>query len=520
MPKIQSPIYDTDQTVARPAALDVVQQVKRFTDLPEEVPVLYTGPDGQTYQPGSSMEGPQITNQVRGSMYNQLSLEVEEEFQHDAFLTTPVEHPEHLFIFRDDYLDTYVKPGYSAMDVTINIKFRAQDRNTADRWRNQMRMKISRGHLVNLHTITYSYFIPPAQLEILKEIHRLRENVAPYGQDWDTYFKQTVTEKATIVTDQGARNQAWAIAESQMRIQGYWDFDGAPEKGSREAGGETWTITVGYKFSYMKPVITWMKYPLMVHNQLLDQKWRPEEGPYEVEKQERAYQWSIGAFSTFEKTYNMVKLEKREGYELPAFDEWLPDAVQPFTQRLASIMLFIDTANPRAIANLNTDLNPYVIDPEVLAFMRTEAPYMNQPRLSIFNVSLYQGTRLMTPDSITIDSNLVVTTTFDPDLRQNYHLRLAILTDITKLTGRGSTALQGNCGAAVKIFDSLDPTLKLRGLLPTCIMPGNWLPKPGLQQVGDGLNAGTISKGNNQTYGSMKTVATASIIAHRDTVRN
>lgn len=145
---------------------------------------------------------------------------------------------------------------------------------------------------------------------------------------------------------------------------------------------------------------------------------------------------------------------------------------------------------------------------------------MTQPRQSIFNVSLYQWGTMLPPTAITIDNNLKVTTTFDPDLRQNYHLRLSILRDPSKLVPRGSTALQGNCGAAIKIFDSLDPTLKAKGLLPSCIVPGNWLPKPGLQQVTDSLNSGTISKGNNQTYGTMKTVATGWIIAHRDTVRN
>lgn len=516
MPKIQWPITDTDQTVTRPVVIGIVEDIKQYTEMPEGMPILFPGPDGKTYQPGSSLNKDDLSNQVRGQMYNQLAIEVDEQYEHDAYLTTPVEHPEHLFVFRDDYLDTYIKPAYSSMDVSINIRFRAQDRTTAERWRAQLKMKIGRGKLVNLHTITYSYFIPPAMLAILQEIHRLRENVAPYGQDWNTYFTSTVSPKATMVTDQAGKNQAWVMAESQMRIQGYWDLDGAVEKGGRgDDGGETWVITAAYKFRYHKPEVCWMRYPLMIHNQLLDQKYRPECGPYEIEKQQRVYQWSTGGYSYFEKGRIAMEFQKRDGIELPTFDEWYPNEVWPWTKRLVSVMLYIDTTNPRLISNLTTDVAPYTIEPEVLAFLKSEAPYMTTPMASLISLTLYQGSTLMDPSSITVDSDLNVMTTFDPDLRQTYHIRLAFYTNLAILTAAAKARLQASCGAAVKIFDYLDPTLKLRDQLPACIIPGNWLPKPGLQQVTDGLNAGTISKGNNQVYGGIKTVMTGILITHR-----
>lgn len=515
MPKIQWPIADLDQTVTRPVVVDMIQEMKKYTDIPDEVPLFYPGPNGKTFQPGSSLERNGVTNQIRSSAGNQLSIEVDEQYEHDAFLATPVEHPEHLFIFRDDYLSTYIKPAYSSIVVAINLKYRAWDRTTAERWRDQLKMKIGRGHLVNLHDITYSYFIPPAMLAILQEIHRLRENVAGYGEDWETYFNKTVTGKFTIQTDLAGKNQAYSIAETQMRVQGMWDFDGAPEKGSREDGGETWTVTATYKFGYQRPEVCFMKYPLMVHNQLLDQKWRPTGPNYEVEKQERAYQWSVGAMTKFEKNYELDKVAKYEGVLVPDFDEFMPDAIWPFTRRLITIMLQIDPNNPTYLARFPDDMNPFTMEPEVLSFFYKEAPYAFVPRQSIFNVSLYQGTTLLPDTSGRLDENLNVIANFTPDLRQDYHVRLSIFYDINQLVPAAKRRLQENCGAAIKIFDWIDPTLKLRGKLPACIIPGNWLPKPGLVQVTDDINKGIISKGNNQTYGQMKTVATGTIITHR-----
>lgn len=515
MPKFQWPIADLDQTCSRVVVTEMIQQVKEITNLPEELAFFYPGPAGQTFQPGSSLEKDGLTNQVRGSFYNQLALEVDEEYEHDSFLTTPVHHAEQLFVFRDDFLNVSIKPAYSTVNVSISVKYRAQDRNSAERWRNQLKMKIGRGKLVNVHSIAYSYFIPPAMIAILQEIHRLRENVDGYGEDWDTYFKNTVTGKFTVQTDLAGRNGAYSIAETQMRVQGMWDFDGAPEKGSREDGGETWTISAVYKFSYQRPEVCWMEYPLMIHNQLLDEKWRPSEKDYQVEKQERAYQWSIGAMRVFEKNYELDKLAKYQGIYVPEFDEWVPDRFWPWTRQLISIMLQIDTNNPTRIAKLPEDMAPYTMEPEVLAFMYKEAPYMMTPRNSIFNLSIYQGTTLLPDTSGYVDSDLNVITNFTPDLRKDYHVRLAIFYDINQLTPEAKRRLQENCGAAIKIFDWIDPTMKLRGKLPSCIIPGNWLTKPDLGKVTDEINKGVISKGNNQSYGTMKTIMTGTIITHR-----
>jgi hypothetical protein len=74
--------------------------------------------------------------------------------------------------------------------------------------------------------------------------------------------------------------------------------------------------------------------------------------------------------------------------------------------------------------------------------------------------------------------------------------------------------MRGHCGAAVKLFDMLDPTLKLKNQLPVCL-PGDWLPNSGWTSTTDILNNPTIATGNQQGYGVMKTVNTFSIIALR-----
>lgn len=516
MPQIQKPVPDTDLTVFRPVVLGLLQELKGFTDLYDEIPVFWPGKSEQTFQPGSSLDEKSLTNQVRGEFYNQISVEVEEQYEHDAMLTTPVAHPEHLFIFRDDYLGVYIKPAYSSMDTTINFKFRARDRNTGEQWRQQLKMRIGRGRLVNLHTITYNYYIPPAMLVILQELHRMREAVAGYGQSWDTYFRETVSPKATQEVNLAGDHPVWTMAESQMQIQGYFDFDGAPEKGTTESGGETWTITVGYHFRYHKPEVCWMGYPLMVHNQLVAQKFRPDQGPYQIEDNKRAKQWSVKARSRFEKGVQVQNIVERErGKIIPAFDEFIPNFLIPKTETLATVMLQLDPVNPRVIADLKVDLHPWKLDPEIQTFMQGEAPFMTQPYQSIFQISIYENGALRDMSWLSVDSNLVVSMTVAPDFRSTYHLRIGIVTDLFLISKPGQTRGQGNCSAMLKLFDFLDPTLKLRNKLPVCL-PGNWLPKDGWNCTGSDINKPTTSQGNGQQYGAMKTVGQYSILTFRD----
>ncbi len=522
MPKLLRANLDTDETVVRPVMFDIIREIKEYTKLDhQDVAVFYPGTENKTFQPGSSIGKDSLENTLKGAFYNQVAIEIDEQYEHDRILETAVFRPDNLFIFRDDYLETSIRPVYSSMDVSINIRFRAMDKVTAIRWRDEMRATVSMGRMTHLHELTYSYFIPVGYLKILEEIHRLRERVAGYGQSWEKYFKDTVTEKATEVVNLAGKLPQWAIAETQGRVVGYFDFDGAPEQGSREDGGETWTIAVTYKFKYDKPVGCVMFYPLMVHNQLLGPEWRPKHGPYEIQEQQRVYSLSAGAFSKFESGRVVGKLMEQQGVFLPSFDEFIPSRIWGGTLRVITVMIAIDPKNPAHLMNLVTDLKPYALDPDIIGLLKVEAPYMTLPYTSIFNLSLYEGAGLMDDTWLAVDNELNVTAQKPLDYRSVYHIRLSILRDPTTLPPAAVLRLRKHCAAAVKIFDTIDPTLRRKNRLPVC-MTGDWLPKVEYHKASDAINAAVITKGNGQNYtqansaggsAGMKTVASLLILA-------
>ena len=515
MPKFICTTADTDETVVRPVITDVVRHVMKLTGLNEKnVPIFYPGTENATFQPGSSLSEGSLPDQLKSAFENQLSVEVDEQYERDRVLSTAVFRPDNLFIFRDDHLETSIRPTYSSSEVTINLRFRALDKTTAQRWRDDIRQRVSMGRMTYLHELTYSYFIPPEMLVVLKEIHRMRENVAGFGDDWDTYFKNTVTPKATVATGLDGKAEVWTIPETQMRVVGYFDFDGAPEQGSREDGGDTWTISVAYKFKYDKPVACVMFYPLMVHNQLMDQKYRPDQLPDEVERHERVYTWSANSFRHFESSYPLDILMKQDGIQIPDFDEFIPNSVLPDTMRIITLLFNLDANNPTAVLNLANDLGGYYFDPDLIAFLKSEAPYLTTPFRSVFNLSLYENKNLLGPGWLSVDGDLNITATKPLSYRHYYHVRLSIVRDLSILDRAAQDRLRNHCSAALKIFDTLAPYLKDYGLLPVCY-PGDWLPDDGWYETIGKINRPTTSQGNDQLYG-MKTVETLFLTTSRE----
>lgn len=476
MPKLILPISDLDQLVTRPIVVQMLNQIKRETQLPADAIIWFPGEDGSTLQPQSTITGDQNFMSQEGSNQlnrmgtnSQITVEVQEEFDNAFTLTGPLFKPENLFIFKDPALGIFMKPNYRRTNVTLQIHYRAQSATQAANWRNLMQQRISGQADVRLYDLTYSFYVLPTYLTILRELYRLREKVAGYGDTFDQYLKGHLIEKATQITDLAGKteNLRWAIPETQIRVPGYWDFDGFPEKGTRDEKSGTWTATVAFQFAYDRPSTQVMFYPLMIHNQLLGKKWRPDMTSWEKTHANPGYSLTAHSLRAFEGNLNHVPNTATEGYRIPWFDEFVPDGIIPQTRNVVQALVSIDPLNPRALFSLK-DMGAFVLDPDIQAFLVGEAPYLNQVGQSVFSLVLYRGSTMMPDGTLAIDSDLNVSTPLTLDLRHVYHIRLALHYDLCGISPSAQQRLQRHCEAARKIIDALDGRIKFRPGLPIC----------------------------------------------------
>lgn len=460
MPNITLMNPETKQSTLRPVVMDIIRQIMEITRIPTETSILFPDDINKTHQPGSAVSE-EARNRTIFPSNDKVQIDVEEQYDETSILSTAVARPEHLPIFTDDEIGVMVKPVYSKTNVAITFRYKSNSKIGVNRWRDDIRTRTSTGRDINLHKGTYSYAIPIEIMIILKEIHRLRELQAGYDESFELYILNKFTTRFTELTNQGGTYVQPAIAETQMRIVGMFDFSYAPEKIENAEDSEGWIGAFSYRFSFDKAVACNLRYPAMIHNQTLSKKYRPSEEAYDIDKHMQSFSLSMDAFAFFEAQQQLgLVIDPKAGMTLPWYDEFQPNSIPSGSVSIFSALCQILPDNLREICDLK-DLGTVGIDADILKFMmESEYPFLAKPYKSILNVSLYKSMRLQKYDQITVDNQLMVRSTADLSLRTSHRIRFSIIADWQLLDKAALDRLRLYPEALVKVISAVNDALR------------------------------------------------------------
>lgn len=450
MPLVREAITDGEMNFFRPVIYSITKDLNEKMGFPSNLPIFYPGESGVTMQLNSTVktEGyPSISsNEYNGSLFgsNELvMIEVDEMFD-DSLRDTPVMQDEYMPIFRDTHLNIAMRPIYMPCIMNISYKYRCKDRGQAEIWRNKIRSKMTYYGDLNHHNLKYHYLIPEVFIHILKEIWILRENIAGYGESFEHYIipRSAIhsSVRLTKLSNSNGKNTRLGIAENQTRVFGYYDFQVAPDKGSRESENSTWTASFNYKVRYMRPTEVRLDYPIFVHQQLLPIPFipKPEDTMYEQGLgEERHFSRSGIAFENWTaQTQRRQRANWRnEGVRIPDFDEWLPgsDDKIPGTRRIFDILISLATDDKQQLLDLKEI--PHIGFADYLqAFMQGEAKYMKYRGESVFQCSLYNQWSLLHNKYFEVHDDLTMHSLEKLFLRNMYHVRLSLYEDWEQLS--------------------------------------------------------------------------------------
>lgn len=461
MPTLVLPVPETYDSITRPVIYDVTRKLFKWTGLHENTPIMYMSPNGATMQPGSTLLHNPEDSEL--AFDDQVTVEVEEDTELDRILSTAVVQPENLFIFNDPRVETMMKPAYSSTQISINFKFRAIDEVKAKRWRDQIRMRMSQMRDLVMLDIRYSYQVPGIAIHILEEIHRLMENVAPYHETFAQWFKNASSPTMSLVSNFSGEQKQPVISERQGEIVGYWDFEGEPEKGSKEDEGETWTVSFAFKFKYDKPLSVVLQYPQVIHNQVIKYKdTKPPHNPNQIQKN---FTLSKYYFDHFDRTRALDRagITGNQGIMMPEWDEFVPNQLPPYYLKIFSGMTTLDLSpggNPKLLMNLDQLSQGYFMDDAMKAFMIGEAPYLTQQFQSVFTCNLYMANSLRPDGSIVVDNTLGVHTTFNPNPRARWHVWFGLCFNWSVLSPEAIQRLRMNYPLLARLIQALWPWWK------------------------------------------------------------
>jgi hypothetical protein len=131
-------------------------------------------------------------------------------------------------------------------------------------------------------------------------------------------------------------------------------------------------------------------------------------------------------------------------------------------------LVLIDVDQPEILMNFQ-DMGDYKFDPIIEDFLRSEAPYTRRQYESIFDLSFYRRRDLMDQSlgMIHLDENLNVILDQPVSLRDYFHVRLGLCSDLTMLTKEAQNRLRQNSCVFAKIIAAIAPFIDLSALLTT-----------------------------------------------------
>lgn len=458
MPNIYLTIPEVEQAVSRPSILKIVQQVQELTGFPNTTKTMFAG-DIRTQQTAGSgiadtSRHPRFDNEV----YNYI--EVEEDHDLMSINTTAVGRKEHIPVFFDEALGVQISPIYSSVNVSVNFVYKSPSKTDVLRWRDQIRMKISAMRDINLHKIEYHFGIPVQILAILKHIYDKREAVEGYGITFEQYVKSYASDRLTLLGDLAGKNARIAITETQTRIVGIYDFEGLPQKPEREDTGN-WSVAFTYKFTYDRPMGLQMKYPIMVHNQLLDEPYTLYELPFD--KQEivpKSFSYSMNAMHAFENDTVMNSVRQIDPLiRIPSYDDFVTKHKTVGYAPTLSVLVNVED-DKQTLFNLK-ELGDYDIDPDILEFIeKSEFPYICKQFHSMVYLSFYRDQFLTNTEQLTCDSALTIKSVQPLNIRKQHRVRLNICTDLRMLKPGAIQRIREYPKALAKIIASLNEVLR------------------------------------------------------------
>ena len=476
MPKILISHDGVRETVTRPIVFNISRQLVEWTGL-EQMRILFAGDTEMAVQPGSTIDQDVSFNHTSSEPL--WKVKIKEEHRREMLLATAVHQSEHPDYFLDAALGVSLRPVYSPVLLTFDFEFRTADVNSARRWLDEFRTRVSAGRDVSrTHIINYSYMIPKEVFPLIKHIHELREAQAGYGEDYETYLDKCFTKNVTETVKLSGDEPRYTITEQQGRVTGQFAFEELPDDAEKKGETSAYTLGFSYKIYFDSPISTAVDYPVLVHNQLINQEWIYFQPKDDAQAYASRMQHSLNALSAFE-VDKLAKPTVKSGIRLPEFHEFYPASAPRATLQVLSALVGIenpeDNPDNRKIMNFNEIDENWEFRPEFINHLKYDYKYLHKYGESLVNITVYDNHMPLHHSMFTVDSELNVILNFEPDLRKTYYVRLSLLTDPTELSPAAVDRARENAEGLIIIGVVLCPNLVKHGLLPKILGNTNYV---------------------------------------------
>lgn len=468
MPTLKLATPESNLSFTRPVVYAAALRVAKATGI-DAANLLLVYPDEyeKTVLPNSTAEGDDRDKRLLQESFK-LYVEAQEDFDIDGLNTHLISQPGERWFIQDKEVRLTGRPIFEMVSFTLNFKYQTEDEGSANRWRNMMRMRLRQYRETIPLTFNYSYPIPNEVIVLLNDVNNKKNAVAGTQLSLTDYFGTVRTPEVKYLINPNGTQGQWVVADSQALVDGYLDFDSAPEKGSKEKDDTTWTISFTLKFNMKKPTAVILNYPVLVYNQQVDKQFLFEDAIYPVEYKGnyRAHDLNAYVMNKFVPK-RQIHGDPNKGYVSPTYDDFNPMSDWEYTTPVLTQLVRVDPKNKKDLFPL-TAKSSWTIHPLLLEFAKGEGDRMFKPYASVIKLTLFEGDAITTKIPLHVDENLNITSAVDLNMKKTYHLRLSFVTKFSLLPPIAIERLRLNPKVLQLILDFLKAKIEV----PADIDPG------------------------------------------------
>lgn len=421
-------LHSIEESITRNIIITICKDIKRLLGINRKVYVVYDDKD-LFFRKKTNNGQIQLDNTLKEDV---IRISHEEEILDDHELVLTMKSPDAKPIYCDHDVNCSLTPVYIYRRMSINFRYSHRSKSEINAIINKLKLFAVHDGMYNNHKLTYHYTIPLHVNELIDTIRKLKNNKEEHCSVVD-YINKTFDNRVDFIhpINGDTLKSELGIKESQVNVEGYIEDNLNSIKSDFEEDYNVNTIEFTYAFEFEKPVALIMRYPVIIYNQLIPEKFRlfinntkVLNGNYIENRGElrekmlpqHSYDTSDRNFYLNLTPYDVIRLPRPISY----------------IKRLLCVMIQVDENNPYDIFNLD-ELPNIKFKDTVKEYILENCEYISKLGEAAFYFEIFKHDTKDGDNSITMDKYGNMKSNKKLDIKCIYRLVINVVVDLTIL---------------------------------------------------------------------------------------
>lgn len=269
MAKVNVAIKQTDLTVSRSVARNIVKDIIEYTGFPKDAEIILDNKQGgpRMLSGFANPCGHTLRTENRNYVFTTLT----ERFTEEGIVYDRRPNDRAKRIFADDDIGVSMWPLYSEVQLELAMRFRTRDLSTMTNWTRALRLVDGLRSMVRYHNIKYDYSLPDSFMDYIIDVHKMTENQAPRGKSLKEFVKEGFNEGLILRQNLSGTHKEPVINEVQNNLTGLTVTEQSYNGIEIEDG--IYELQLSYRIDYRQVVGVQLVTPILIHNAIIPERY-------------------------------------------------------------------------------------------------------------------------------------------------------------------------------------------------------------------------------------------------------